>query len=356
MNNIESYVPHSDPDQEAVIAGAAAALAPSCSTPKNIPNSTIPRLPKWLAAKVANPPKAGSGVHRWLFTMSLQLHGHLSPDEIERVLTVAVAKCGRTVDSREIGDAVDAAAQLKKTPRLGKGFASVKHTSSTQACKSMRKWPSVNSLERLRIISENPMTEHQLSGQSPVEINEDQPSMEWFLQQIFSLDSLLCVGKNAHVFKTLPLQSLVGSKSMLEATEFIVPSPMIDTFGVTKKGKRSMHTLSNTGPRRYLVTEFDSGTPDEQSAIIWHLREYAPLVMVLRSGGKSLHGWWACVGVDEAKLLKFFRYAVSLGADPATWTRSQFVRIPQGWRADKQALQQVLYFNPSKLPVDGGEA
>lgn len=354
MNNIESYVPHSDPNQEAVIAGAAVPLSASYSTPKSIPNSTIPRLPKWLAAKVVNPPKAGSGVHRWLFTISLQLHGHLSSDEIERELATAVSQCGREVDNREIRDAVDAAAQLKKTPRLSKGLASVKHPSSTYACRSRQKWSSVNSLERLRIISENPMTEPQLSSYSPVGIDEDQPSMKWFLQQLFPPDCLLCVGVSCRGFWTSSMQRLIDSN--LGGTELIVPSPMTAIHGLTKKEKRSMHTLANTGPRRYLVTEFDSGTPDEQSAIIWHLRKYAPLVMVLRSGGKSLHGWWACVGVDEAKLLEFFRYAVSLGADPATWTRSQFVRIPQGWRADKQALQQVLYFNPSKLPVDGGEA
>ena len=31
-------------------------------------------------------------------------------------------------------------------------------------------------------------------------------------------------------------------------------------------------------------------------------------------------------------LLRFFRYAVSLGADRATWTRCQLVRMPDGTR------------------------
>jgi hypothetical protein len=50
------------------------------------------RLPQRLAAKATNPPKAGSGVHRWLYTMLLQLHGHLSADEIAKVLTADVAQ------------------------------------------------------------------------------------------------------------------------------------------------------------------------------------------------------------------------------------------------------------------------
>ena len=111
-------------------------------------------------------------------------------------------------------------------------------------------------------------------------------------------------------------------------------------------GEESAHTLENTGPRQYLITEFDSGTPDEQTAIIWHLRGFAPLTMIVSSGGKSLHAWWRCEGEDESRVRRFMRYAVSLGADPATWTRSQFVRLPQGWRADKERRQAVYYFNP----------
>lgn len=35
---------------------------------------------------------------------------------------------------------------------------------------------------------------------------------------------------------------------------------MTAEYGVTQEGKRSKHTLANTGPRRYLVCEFDQGT------------------------------------------------------------------------------------------------
>lgn len=317
-------------------------------------NSLIRRLPKWLAAKLANPPKTGGGVHQWLFTMSLQLHRYLSADEIAKTLASAVAHCGRPVDNREIRDAVNAAAKLKKAARPGALGATISNLTSELSFSGKPKWPSVNLRERERIISGSPMSELVLSIMSPHKIEGELPPMKWFLEQLFPADSLLCIAKSARVYGTRPLQELLCLK--LSAAEFIVPSPMSATYGVTKQGKRSMHSLDNTGPRRYIVTEFDSGTADEQAALIWHLRDYARLVMVLRSGGKSLHAWWACAGADEARVLSFFRYAVSLGADPATWTRSQFVRIPQGWRADKQARQQVLYFDPSNLPVKGGAA
>ena len=58
-----------------------------------------------------------------------------------------------------------------------------------------------------------------------------------------------------------------------------------------------------------------------------------------------LNGYDGAEGQDEEKTRGFFRYAVSLGADPATWTRSQFVRMPGG-RRDNGKVQLVCYLNP----------
>ena len=41
-------------------------------------------------------------------------------------------------------------------------------------------------------------------------------------------------------------------------------------------------------------------------------------------------------------MLRFFRYAVSLGADHADMDRSQFVRMPDGRRDNGK--RQVVYF------------
>src|SRR5207248_3209165 len=81
------------------------------------------------------------------------------------------------------------------------------------------------------------------------------------------------------------------------------------------------------------------------AALHHELSRYAPLVLVVHSGGKSLHGWFHAEGQPEAKLLKFMRYAVSIGADPATWSRCQLVRLPDGTREDGKR-QRVHYFNP----------
>ncbi len=63
---------------------------------------------------------------------------------------------------------------------------------------------------------------------------------------------------------------------------------------------------------------------------------------------KSIHGWFYCLGRPEERLRAFMNYAVSLGADRATWSRSQFVRMPDGTR-EGGARQAVYYFNPELL-------
>jgi hypothetical protein len=119
--------------------------------------------------------------------------------------------------------------------------------------------------------------------------------------------------------------------------------------GLTKDGRESEHTLDNTGGRRFLVIEFDKDKDEnEQATKLMHLKEYAPLTLALRSGGKSVHGWFYCQGLPEDRLRRFMDYAVSIGADPATWTKSQFVRMPDGLR-DNGNRQLVLFFNPQTL-------
>jgi hypothetical protein len=118
--------------------------------------------------------------------------------------------------------------------------------------------------------------------------------------------------------------------------------------GLTKEGKKSAHSLDNTGPRHFLVIEQDSGSEDEQAAVLLYLAERAPLVLAVHSGGKSIHGWFMAAGQPEERLHKFMRDAVSIGADSALWTRCQFARIPGGTR-DNGNPQTVYFFNPEVL-------
>ena len=67
------------------------------------------------------------------------------------------------------------------------------------------------------------------------------------------------------------------------------------------------------------------------------------------SGNKSLHGWFLVSDSREELQVLFMRYAVSLGADRAQWTKSQMVRLPDGWRAKEAKRQSVIFMNPEVL-------
>ena len=92
------------------------------------------------------------------------------------------------------------------------------------------------------------------------------------------------------------------------------------------------------------MLEFDGIDRDTQAAVLLNLAERAPLTLAVDSGGKSLHGWFFVAGKTDEQLRPFFRMACGLGADPATWLRSQFVRMPDG-RRDNGNRQSVLFFN-----------
>ncbi len=289
-------------------------------------------LPPFLREMLAAPPLAGEGVHAWLFRVARQLHAHFPAPEIVTLLQNQVAHCGRPVPLSEITEAVQSSLSCAWRP-----------SGNTTATPHSR-WPAVNQERREAVI---------LDGGGLVDLWEvSKPRMEDstvhtedIIDHLFPGNPLLCCGRSSYKFQTRPREDWRGRLSHLQ---LIVPSPMSAITGRTMDGKESKHALSNTGPRRFLVCEFDSGAVDEQAALLLHLGGFAPLVCVVHSGGKSLHGWFYVHGQPEEKALKFFRYAVSLGADHATWCRSQFVRMPDG-RRDNGKRQTVFFLNFASL-------
>lgn len=286
-------------------------------------------LPQFLRDLLASPPRAGTGMHGWLFRCARQLHAHRSQEEIFRLLEAASHGCGRHVPAREIKVAIANSVSCAWRP-------DEKYTAQP-----VKKWPDVNQEQRAAIIRDNGGLAD-LWECSPIKFEGDHHTEE-IVDQLFPSNPLLCCGSASWSFATKPRDEWRGQ---LAGLQLVVPSPMKAVSGLTQEGKESEHCLNNTGPRRFLVCEFDKGTADEHAALLMHLGCYALLVLAVHSGGKSLHGWFYVAGQPEEKVLKFFRYAVSLGADDATWTRSQFVRMPDGTR-DNGKHQSVYFFNPN---------
>ena len=296
-------------------------------------------------------PSAGEGVNHWLFCAARKLHRlSIPPAEIERSLERATVNCGRDLRNDEVSRAVRNSAP----EALGK-------------TKFYRKWPQRN-YEQIEAIGRSGVSLTHLRSESPEPIHLE-CNTERIVDAVFPGNPMICAGAALGSAHTRPREEWRGS---LARQQFIVPSPMRNRRGVTADGHLSARSLDGTGPRTFLVVEFDFAetgntgrdTPaapmlrrlradgitisDLCASVHLELAKLRPLALVLHSGGKSLHGWFPCTGEEEDTLRRFMRFAVSLGADTATWTRSQFVRMPGGIR-DNGSPQRVLYFNPAVL-------
>jgi hypothetical protein len=291
-------------------------------------------LPRFVRDLLSSPPRRGGGLHNWFFRTARVLHPFRSREEIIDLLRAATL--GEPVKSGEIESAVDAAAACAWIPG-----------SATQT-KVTSPWPALDAARRAEIIASGAGLSN-LWELSPRPRENGDSQTEDIIDALFPGDPLLCCGRSNSRFATRPRSAWRGK---LSALQLIVPSSMSSVWGTTQEGKKSQHTSSNTGPRRFLVVEQDSGSLDEQAAIILHLAKKAPLVLAVHSGGKSIHSWFYCVGRPEARLREFMVTAVSIGADRATWTRSQFVRMPDGTR-DNGNRQSVYFFNPEALKNEG---
>ena len=289
-------------------------------------------LPQFIRDLLASTPQAGEGVNRWLFRVARVLHPYRSEDKIIEILRALTAGCGRTVTEKEILRAVERSKAFAWTP------------GQPNPARPTKPWPTVNQEQRLAVINEG-YGLVDLWEESPIRFEDNASYVETIVDTLFPDNPLLCCGKSNAEFATRRRERWRGRLADLQ---LIVPNPMTTRTGLTQDGKESEHTLSNTGDRRFLVVEFDKGTVDEHAALLIHLIGRAPMALGVHSGGKSLHGWFYCAGQTEQPWRQFMNYAVSLGADPATWTKSQFVRMPDGLR-DNDKRQTVYWFNPKVI-------
>ena len=212
------------------------------------------------------------------------------------------------------------------------------------------RWPNPNP-DRIKAITKDGPKLLDLWDASPVQRVCDALSTEVILDLLYPDDPWLCIGKTLKYCPTRTLK--FWRKEKLDDYQFIVPNPMTGPKGITKRGNLSSRTNSNTDQRRYLVTDFDQGTLDQQAAIIWYLQDYAELTLVMFTGGKGLHAWFNVYNYPEEDVKWFFQYAVSVWADRKMWTPCQLARLPDGLRRDgkKAARQSVFYFDPTNIAL-----
>jgi hypothetical protein len=210
--------------------------------------------------------------------------------------------------------------------------------------------PPLDPARRQKAIAENTLTVSDLIASSPFKLSKERAQTEEIIDILFPGNPLLCVGKSAHRFAIRTREKWRGR---LSEFPLIVPNPMSARFGMTQEGKRSEHSLDNTGPRRFFVVEQDNGGPDQQVSVLSYLAEFLNLVLVVYSGSRSTHGWFFVEGLPEPDLDQFMNLACRLGACHSTRPKSQFVRLPGGTR-DNGRHQRVLFFDRKALCLPPG--
>ena len=307
-------------------------------------------LPPWLREKVASPPPAGGGLHPWFFSTARQLHAHYSADEIVKILQDATTDCGRLVPLREIQHAVRNSYPVQWQPKGGVLRAPSLGGVVLSSAPAPQRKITVDTVARACRIAE---VRHEVETLNDLwaqcAVTWEHWGVDDWLDYLFPGAEWLCLAEaEQHTARTRPPSKWYFGEA--EKRSFIVPSPMTGPSGLNQDGKPSHRCLDNTGPRRWLVIEFDSGTIDEQASLHWYLRAAARAVgwprlrLCVHSGGKSLHGWYGPCA-DEASAMALMDFALILGADRATRERCQLVRLPCGVRNGKR--QEVFFFEPA---------
>ena len=278
-----------------------------------------------------NAPKAGE-THRWLAQVAGALKAVKSAESCFKFLRRCCDELvhHRQVPDSEIRQAIEFAYGSKSLCVLNKAYRS-------------HKWPKPDcDFIKQTLSTTEPLFD---ASKSTGHISE------FVLSKLFRPTDLVCTGRTTALTTVRLQDDAIRDAHWLQ---FIVPNPMLGLFHFNKEGKKSKRCQNNVKLRRYLVTEIDSTdlSKHDQARIITKLSTLAPLVMVVDSGGKSLHAWFFAEDMSDQDQIRFFSVACMLEADPKTWDVCGWVRMPGGNRYDEgkpPVMQRILFFNPGVL-------
>ena len=219
------------------------------------------------------------------------------------------------------------------------------------------RWPSRCQAEVDKVMHEQSLMNDEMLKMASPEVNPEWKSTREILDRLYPDDPLLCMGESVDRFRTKPKSEFLAELDHPEANlSHLVPNPMSKPMGRTMDGRESIRCRDNAGPLRFLIVDLDD-EPDyvNQSEILWDLKQFLPLTMVIHSGNQSLHGWFYAEGCPDERLSSFKSRAALIGADTSLYRPEQAARTPNQVR-DNGNPQSVWYFDDSMLRTEGGES
>lgn len=199
-------------------------------------------------------------------------------------------------------------------------------------------------------------TEEDLIRLSPVAIPSDPlVQTETLLKSLYRKQEHLYAG-GPYGTAVLPAEKLLDEIILQDCIGYphICPNPMSGKKAPKKSGGLSYRCDAAVADYRFAVVEFDE-IPKEEQLAFWRAVPL-PVVALIDSGGKSIHGWIKVNGIATAeqwyKAVKIGLYEqrlVPLGVDPQCANSSRLSRLP-GHQRDGGRMQRLLYLNPDPAP------
>lgn len=303
------------------------------------------RIERYRDALRNLPPSGGGGCHAALLGVAnLGRLARSSREQVARDLAAHVQGT-RKVTPREIEDAVNKAFDLNM-PNISTRTATPR--------------PAVDGAKLLKGILERgaAFDEAELWGASPVRLDgpPERDGIE-VLQRLYALDDLLFIGARlvAGIKHILPASEWIARfERGMAIPEHIIPNPLTGEQGQTKDGKPSHRADSCVARFRFATVEFDKMSRGEQ--IQFWAGVKLPVVALIDSGGKSIHGW---IRIDAANADewtqrvegKLFDTLRVVSVDGTSKNEARLSRMPGCLRTETNRWQRVLYLNPAGGPV-----
>jgi hypothetical protein len=328
-------------------------------------------FPTWLMEKL-DCPAAGEGAHSWMYRAFLSLRHYVEIDE-----AVEIVRENMTRRESPEGEVRRSAENAYKTeyhglPSEAKYLGLPREAYQTPLLEDLR---DPDAVERIYGNWKGKGT----ALQTLQAISYPIPVLTGILNRLYADKDWICVGAanfddqgkmwgyTSHtVYKGWAVQNEPWCWAQ------IVPNPMRAKTGLTKEGKESERSKENAAlHRKYAVTDFDFTLKGKFGPFIQRvmaelklMQRYViheitarlildiavrdsrvPLLMVVDSGGKSLHAWWDIDALDYGRQREWFYQTVPLGTDPAIFeSNNQFVRMPFGLREVTNVIQSVIFW------------
>jgi hypothetical protein len=313
-----------------------------------------PLLDRYRAKLAGLPASGGGGCHPALLGVAtLGVMAGVDPESIFRDLRQQVHG-PRLVSDREIQDAIDKA-QREHVPGLDTGPATAAVVLTFDASAALR-----------RIVAQGRgVCDADISRRSPVPIEwEASEDALRVIETLYQPSDVLFIGLSQ--CRSAPGQNLRTAAEWVECFRrtppgcdqpHIMPNPLTGQAGPTADGAgQTLRGDSCIAQYRFAVVEFDALPRDEQLAFWWAAR--LPVVLLVDSGGKSVHGWVRVRDVTCAAEWgrsieqHLFRDLLQpLGVDPACKNESRLSRLPGHQRKETGRWQRLLYLAPEGKAV-----